>query len=248
MDETTVRAGADRKTSRPGFAHFYSLVALILLVAGGMAYLFVQLKGADQTVRQELGESATQLTVALDQQQKVLKGHLSDLEVTLQETRKELGKLSSEVGQLRKEMADHKAAMTLRLDALEAKDLELAQALKTEAAALAEKVEVARAEFAKDQEGIKTVVAQIQDDSKYIVGELGKKAEKAYLRFMERKLKKQIGAVSDKVDTVKGDLEQQIVATQTKIQEMAGSVGETIKKKVEEHVKIDFVPSQMDED
>ncbi len=248
MDETTANARSDRGASGPRFAHFYTLVALILLVAGGMAYLFVQLKGADQAVRQELGDSATQLSGVLDQQQKVLKGHLSDLEATLQETRKEFSKLGTEVSQLRKELADHKAALALRLEALDAKDLELAQALRSEAATLAEKVEVARAEFAKDQEGIKTAVAQIQDDSKYIVSELGKKAEKAYMRFMERKLKKQIGAVSDKVDTVKGDLEQQIVATQTKIQEMAGSVGEAIKKKVEEHVKIDFVPSQMDED
>lgn len=244
--------GASRS---PSFGHFYVLVALILLVAGSVGYLFVALRGADAGLRTQLGETAGTLQGALEQQQKALAAQLADLETGLEKSGKALDALAAETGKLRKELSDYRTSVDARLEALQAKDSELAAQLKARGEELATQIELTRSAFAKEQESMNTMVAQIQDDSKYIVSELGKKAEKAYMRFMERKLKKKIAAVSEKVDTVsekvdtvKGDLEQQIVATHTRITEMVGSVGETIKQKVEEHVKIDFVPSETDEE
>jgi len=224
-------------------------------VAGSVGYLFVALRGADDGLRTEMGETAGTLQGALEQQQKALQAHLTDLEVTLEKTGKKVDGLTSELTRLRSDLGTFQTAMDSRLEELKSEDAKLAAALKTRSDELATQIELVRAGFAKEQEAMHTMVAQIQDDSKYIVSELGKKAEKAYMRFMERKLKKKITAVSEKVDTVsekvdtvKGDLEQQIIATHTKITEMAGTVGETIKQKVEEHVKIDFVPSEMDEE
>ncbi len=239
----------------PSFGHFYVLVALILLVAGSVGYLFVALRGADANLRTELGDTAGSLEGALELQQKALQAHLADLEVNLEKSGKKLDALAAEVGKLRKDLGDYRAVVDASLAELQGKDAELAAQLKAKAEEFATQIEMTRAGFAKEQETMNTMVAQIQDDSKYIVSELGKKAEKAYMRFMERKLKKNIAAVSEKVDTVsakvdtvKGDLEQQIIATHSKIAEMVGSVGETIKQKVEEHVKIDFVPSETDEE
>ena len=93
-----------------------------------------------------------------------------------------------------------------------------------------------------------TVVASINEDSKFIISELGKKAEKAYMKFMERKLKKQIGKVADMVDEVKGELEGKITATHDRIDKVTGELGTEIQKKVEERVNIEFVPSASDGD
>jgi hypothetical protein len=256
MDERTVKQSAEGPVGRgPSFGHFYVLVALILIIAGSVGYLFVALRGADDRLRTDLGDTAGTLQAALEQQQKTLKAHLVDLDVSLEKTGKKVDGLAADLGKLRGELGTMQTAMDARFAELQTKDTELAAQLQAKSEELATQIEVVRAGFAKEQESMNTMVAQIQDDSKYIVSELGKKAEKAYMRFMERKLKKKISAVSEKVDTVsekvdtvKGDLEQQIIATHTKITEMAGTVGETIKKKVEEHVKIDFVPSEMDEE
>lgn len=256
MEERTVNESRGGPVGRsPSFGHFYVLVALVLLVAGSVGYLFVALRGADDGLRSEMGETAGNFQGALELQQKTLQANLADLEVSLTKTGKELASLTTEVGKLRGDLGSFRTTVDARLEELNGKNAQLATQLKAQGEKFATQIEVVRAGFAKEQESMNTMVAQIQDDSKYIVSELGKKAEKAYLRFMERKLKKKITAVSEKVDTVsekvetvRGDLEQQIVATHTKIAEMAGAVGETIKQKVEEHVKIDFVPSEMDED
>ncbi len=256
MDEQAVDGSAKGPGGRgPSFGHFYVLVALILIIGGSVGYLFVALRGADDGLRTEIGHSSGNLQAALEQQQKTLKAHLVDLEVSLEKNGKKVDGLAADLGKLRGELGTMQAAMDARFEELKVKDAELAAQIQQKSEELATQIELVKAGFAKEQESMHTMVAQIQDDSKYIVSELGKKAEKAYMRFMERKLKKKITAVSEKVDvvsekvdTVKGDLETQIVATHTKIAEMAGTVGETIKAKVEEHVKIDFVPSEMDEE
>jgi chromosome segregation ATPase len=256
MDERTVNQRTGGPVGRgPSFGHFYLLVVLILIVAGSVGYLFVALRGADDGIRTELGDSATNLQAALEQQQKTLRVNLGELEVSLEATSKKVDGLASELGKLRGDLGTMRAGLDGRFEELSAKDAKLAVQLQAKSEELSTQIGVVQSGFAEEQKSMKAVVTQIQDDSKYIVSELGKKAEKAYMRFMERKLKKKISAVSEKVDTVsekvdtvKIDLEQQIGATHTKIAEMVGTVGETIKAKVEEHNKINFVLSETDKD
>jgi tetrahydromethanopterin S-methyltransferase subunit G len=248
MDDSTLNDTPEVRRNGPGMGHFYVLLALIVVMLGGIGYLFYALRGEDDSLRTQLNEASDSLAATQDKQGKALGAQLADLEVNVEKSAKKLDGLAADLDKLRKDFIEYRSGTDGRLADLTKADEELAQTLKTRTDELATQIELARAELAKEQEGIKGVITQIQDDSKYIISELGKKAEKAYMRFMERKLKKQITAVEDKVETVKGELDQRITDTQTQIATALGQVGETIKKKVEEHVKIDFVPSATDEE
>jgi predicted nucleic acid-binding Zn-ribbon protein len=250
MDEQTVKAKPSATLTRkgPAFAHFYVLLTLVIMVAGGFVYMVLELQGKDNILRDDL----TSVNIAhADSQEKLgkkLSVHLADLEVTLDANRKQLDVLRGDVDKLRAEFVEYRTTSETRLSDLDKGLEEQRQELVARTTELKDGIALARADFGKETETIKGTVNQIQDDAKFIISELGKKAEKSYMRFMERKLKKQITAVSEKVDDVKGNLEQQITSTRDEIANMAGNVGESIKKQVEEHVKIDFVPSATDEE
>ena len=250
MDEQTVKAkpSATPSGKGPAFAHFYVLLTLILLVAGGFIYMVLELQGKDNTIRDDLTAVNTALAGSQEKLGKKLGVHLADLEVTLDANHKQLDVLRGDVDKLRAEFVEYRTTSETRLTDLSKALEEQHQELTARVAELKDGIALVRADFGKETETIRGTVNQIQDDSKFIISELGKKAEKAYMRFMERKLKKQITAVSEKVDDVKGNLEQQITSTRDEIARMAGDVGESIKKQVEEHVKIDFVPSATDEE
>jgi DNA anti-recombination protein RmuC len=232
----------------PGFGHFYILLAVLAvlaLAAGFMAYAFHtrvgELEGQLADVHKTLREAQAKLS-------RELNARLAEGEAALDDTNKRLGGLSNSLQQDRAELVDHKTATDKRFADVTRSFEEQANALAEAKTEILDKLDVTRNELTKKQTEMAGIIAQIQDDSKYIIGELGKKAEKAYLRFMERKLKEEIGEVSVKVDDVKGTLQEAIQATANRIDLIMGTLDNTIKKKVEDHVKIDFVPSASDQE
>jgi len=242
------RSGRKVRRSGPSFGHFYTLLVLVILVTGAAVFMFMTMSDSIVNLETRLSEVHETLKDSQTRQGKKLKSQLGDFEVALGETNKRLAALSASLEEDRAQLMEFRTTTNGKLAEL-AKSLDdQAKALVDLSAEMSDKIELARSEFAEKHEKMNGIVVQIQEDSKFIISELGKKAEKAYMRFMERKLRKKIGAVSDKVDDVKTDLEQQIVSTRATIEEMAGNLDEEIKTKVEKHVKIDFVPSASDEE
>jgi F0F1-type ATP synthase membrane subunit b/b' len=244
----TREARPPRCGNGPTFGHFYVLLFFFVAAVGGAAYLIITHSNRLDELKVQLDAARQELKEAQETQGRSLSGQLSDLETALGTTDKKLVALGGEVEGLRQGFVDYKTQTDTTLADLRKGIDEQNKALAAATADLNTKIDTARADFTRQVEETRTDVTQIKEDSKYIISELGKKAEKAYMKFMERKLKDQIAEVGTKVDTVKGELETQIQDTRTRVEEIAVSMGQEIKKKVEEHVKIDFVPSATEEE
>lgn len=243
----------DEAVSRgPGFGHFYTLLGLLVIVIAGAAYMFYSFNNQFKELQGSISDHESQTAENLALQVRELGSRIDGLKAGLDETNGALKSLAGEHDSTLKQLMAYKAQTDSKLSELKGGLEDQAKALETRSTELDGKIETAKTELAEKHENMKTTVTQLNDDSQYIISELGKKAEKAYLKFMERKLKKQIGAVSDQVTEVKDELEGKIASTQQRIETVATEMGATldnrIEKKVEEHVKIDFVPSSSDEE
>jgi len=91
-------------------------------------------------------------------------------------------------------------------------------------------------------------VGQVNDDFEYIKEELGKKAEKAYLKFLKRDLNKKIDGIAKDVVNVRSDLETKITETEQRVEkkfdDLDTQVEATVEKKVEKATAMDFVPTE----
>ncbi len=234
----------------PGFGHFYTLLGLLVVVIAGAAFMFYSFNNRFEELVGSMSDHESKAAENLALQVKELGSRIDGLKAGLDETNGTLKSLAAEHDSTRKQFMAYKTDADSRLSELKGGLGDMAKALETRSAELDGKIESTKTELAEKHETMKTTVTQLNDDSQYIISELGKKAEKAYLKFMERKLKKQIVKVSDQVTEVKDELEGKIASTQQRIETVATEMGSTldnrIEKKVEEHVKIDFVPSSSD--
>jgi len=240
--------GPRKPTKTPTMGHFYVLLGLLVLIAAASGTGLFQLKSTAGDLETDLTNTGKAFREAQETQGKTLSDRMAELEGALADTSRKLNSVAKELEDTRTELAAFRTQTQVKLsDAAKAQE-EFSKSLDSSKLELNGRIDATRTEFGTTQEEMKTTVTQLKADADFIVAELGKKAEKAYMLFMERKLKKDIAGVSDKVDGVKTDLEQQIVSARDRIEEVAGGLGETIKKKVEEHVKIEFVPSAQDEE
>jgi hypothetical protein len=244
MDQTRPAKSTQRKV--PSFGHFYTLLALILIIVGGVGLLYHKIGLDNQELRDQLADLNAVLKTAQEKQGKKLSGQITAVDVALEESNKRISALQEVLDQSRTDFVEFRTATEKTLGEIHKQQEDIRKAMALSSEELGVKIEQNKAEFARRQEGFDTVVAAINEDSKFIISELGKKAEKAYMKFMERKLKKQIGKVADMVDEVKGELEQKIVSTHERIDKVTGELGTEIQKKVEERVNIEFVPSSSD--
>jgi chromosome segregation ATPase len=236
----------------PSFAHFYILLALVLIAVGGAGYIFTLTYGQLADLSDTLGRSEVKAADSLSEVVDAMKGRLDGLDGTDAQLRADLARLRTELDTTRQQIVALESKLSGQITEVKKSVDDLSAAVETARGEFGSKLDTVKTELGQKHEQMAGKLTQLNDDSQYIISELGKKAEKAYLKFMERKLKKKINAVSEKVDTVKGDLEQQLASTQTRIEEVATDIGktmtETIKKKVDEHVNIEFVPSTNDEE
>ncbi len=113
-----------------------------------------------------------------------------------------------------------------------------------------DRLKVTREEFQKKQDASAEVVERISKDSEFIIGELGKKAEKAYLTFMERKLKKQISEVADDVTGAREEFRTGLADTQQRLTQLGRDIERRVQTSVRNEVRkentIDFEPAEKD--
>jgi uncharacterized protein (DUF3084 family) len=240
----------DEKTQvkTPTMGHFYALIVALVVVLAAAGFMFYMLSSKLSGTEEKLSTETVKETGERSAQDKVLDSRVGALESAMTEAAKKIGGLTTTLDATRKELADLKNQTDQRLTELAAKMDENARATQAAIADLGKKIEDTRTEFAAKTDEINATLTRVKEDSQFIIAELGKKAEKAYMRFMERKLDEKITAVDAKVDTVKGDLEQQIGLTKQRIEQVVADMGQSIKKTVEESVKIDFVPSASDKE
>jgi len=232
----------------PTLKHVYGLVAaiVVLLLAGGFMFYWVgaRLSEADARLSDAVGKETTIRT----DEARSLDARVVALETAMTEAAKKIAGLSTTLDATRKELLAAKTDADRRFTELSAKLDDQARQAQAALDAVAKKLEETRTELTQKTDEMNATLTRVKEDSQFIIAELGKKAEKAYMRFMERKLDEKITAVDTKVDGVKGDLEQQISFTKQRIEQVVADMGQSIKKTVEEQVKIDFVPSASDKE
>ena len=235
----------------PGYPLFVGLLILVVFLGAGLGFVYnsfsnrvSDLEKALQTMEEK---SATQLNQAVG----TVNEQLTALDAQDQALRTaELPKRDKEIKALREEVLELKTHLTKELADLDTLTKDRLKTLETRLLELDDKLAQATVEWTTKQDEFVTTVSGIKKDSDYIIEELGKKAEKAYMKFMERKLRKKITAVSEDVKTVKGDLETRIAQTERKVDEVAEGltkkVESTVKKQVKEHNTSGFEPSVQD--
>lgn len=236
----------------PAFSHFYVLLALVLISVGGAGYVFTTMYAQMTDLKDALQHTELKSSDARTEMVDAMKTRLDSLDALDAQLKADLARLRGDLDATRTLLVALDNKLAGQMTDIKKSIEDLTAALESTKGDFGTKLETARTELGQKHDQMAGKVAQLHDDSQYIISELGKKAEKAYLKFMERKIQKKIDKVSEKVDTVKGDLEQQIVTAKTRIEAVAVDLGkamnDSIKKKVEEHVNIEFVPSTNDQE
>ncbi len=235
----------------PGYPLFVGLLILVVFLGAGLGFVYntfsSRVSDMEKTLQAMEEKAATQLNqavVAVNEQLTALEAEDQALRTA------ELPKRDRELKALREEVLELKTNLTKELADLDTLTKDRLKTLEARLIELDDKLAKASVEWTTKQDEFTTTVAGIKKDSDYIIEELGKKAEKAYMKFMERKLRKKITAVSEDVKTVKGDLETRIAQTERKVDEVAEGltqkVESTVKRQVKEHNTIGFEPSVQD--
>ncbi len=115
-----------------------------------------------------------------------------------------------------------------------------------------QRLRVTRDEFQDQVTAQSQVVERISKDSEFIIQELGKKAEQAYLLFMERKLRRQIGQVGESLDEVREEFRAGLTKTEGQLEQLSRDIDRrvqsTVRREVKKETTIDFEPAEMDTD
>lgn len=232
----------------PTFGHFYVMLAVLLIAIAAAAAMFIMAWGRMGDLDKALKDTTAAEADARSAQVKTLENRTAALESGLADAVKRVAALESLLAATRKELVEARTEADRRLTELGKSLEDQARALEEAGVKLNGRIDETRTEFTKKTDDMNLALAKLQEDSTFIINELGKKAEKAYMRFMERKMNEKITEVSTKVDTVKTDLEDQITTTRQRIEQVVSDMGQSIKKTVEDTVKIDFVPSTTDDE
>ncbi|MFH1529390.1 MAG: hypothetical protein ABIK09_01505 [Pseudomonadota bacterium] len=133
------------------------------------------------------------------------------------------------------------AALKEQLDLKESNLAQLVGQVRTDLDRTRQDADLERKTYAKQ-------VGQVNDDFEYIKEELGKKAEKAYLKFLKRDLNKKIDGIAKDVVNVRSDLETKITETEQRVakkfDDLDTQVEATVERKVEKATAMDFVPTE----
>ncbi len=200
---------------------------------------------ADKTTMAAEMAKASQSSKAEDGK---LATRVADIESRLPGIDERIGEVAEALETFRKEVkvaqaeADQKlAGLKEQVDLKESNLTQLIGQVRTDLDRTKQDAEVQRKTYA-------TQVGQVNEDFEYIKEELGKKAEKAYLRFLKRDLNKKIDGIAKDVVTVRSDLETKITETESRVtkkfDELDTQVEATVEKKVEKATAMDFVPTE----
>ncbi len=232
----------DSKAKGVSPAVTYALVAVVVLLTVALIGIAMSFNGKIGTLNGEL--------TAAQQAQKVTESQLADavkqindqivaLDKRDQELALETKKVKEALAEADTRFGEYKTAQETRLAELLKSLEEIQVALRTTGKELDSKLQAAKQEMGTKNEEIDTKVTDLKKDKEFLVTELAKKAEKAYVNFVEKKLNKQIGEVSGRLDEVDG----KVVDTQNRLDKMGSDMNKAIKDQVDEKVKLDFQPA-----
>jgi len=246
--------GGDVIAPKRAPALLWVFVIISLALAGGLAvlgYYSVNLSRRIDALDAEKKTLAADMAKA-SKASKAEDGRLADrvraVEDRLPDIDERIGEVAEALETFRKEVkiagveADQKiAGVKEQLDLKESNLTRLVGDVRTDLERTKQDTELQRKTYEKQ-------VGQVNDDFEYIKEELGKKAEKAYLRFLKRDLHKKMDGIAADVVKVRGDLETKITETEErvtmKLDELDTQVEETVEKKVEKATAMDFVPTE----
>ncbi len=229
-------------------------VIFTLALAGGLAVLGYYSMNLSKRIDGLEGEKKTMeadMTKA-SQSSKAEDGLLADriraVEDRLPGIDERIGEVAEALETFKKEVkiaqveADQKlTALKEQLDLKESNLTQLISQVRTDLDRTKQDADLQRKTYAKQ-------VGQVSEDFEYIKEELGKKAEKAYLRFLKRDLNKKIDGIAKDVVTVRTDLETKLTETEQRVakkfDELDTQVEATVEKKVEKATAMDFVPTE----
>ncbi|GEM_PF-5515640 len=243
-DEITTQVQQPRKGV--SFASFIGVVVIVVLLAGALVASVVSLKGSISELGGALEESKkanSTLEVALADAVNAVNEQMLALDKRDKELAQEIRKVQQAVTDNQAALAEYKTSQEARVSELLRSLEEIHLALRTTGKEIDSKIAAAREELGTQNMEIGGRVDELKKDKEYLVTELAKKAEKAYVTFIEKKLKKEIGAVSGKIDGVKEELEGKIDETKGKVDRLGSDMNKAIKESVDQRVKLDFKPS-----
>ena len=199
----------------------------------GKTALEAEMAKASQVVKTEDGRLADRIGA--------VEGRLPGIDERIGEVAEALETFRKEVQVARAETDQKLAGLKEQLDLKEANLTQLIGQVRTDLDRTKQDTELQRKTYEKQ-------VGQVSDDFEYIKEELGKKAEKSYLKFLKRDLTKKIDGIAKDVVTVRTDLESKITQTEQRVSkkfdELDTKVEVTVEKKVEKATAMDFVPTE----
>jgi flagellar basal body-associated protein FliL len=251
-DEMETRDASAPKKGAPALVWVF--VIIILGLAAGTAvlgyYAMNLSKRIDglETEKQTMEADMAKASQASKAEDGKLADRLRAVEARLPGIDERIGEVAEGLETFRKEIkvaqaeADQKlAAVKEQLELKESNLTQLIGQVRTDLDRTKQDAEIQRKTYA-------TQVGQVNEDFEYIKEELGKKAEKAYLKFLKRDLTKKIDGIAKDVVTVRADLEDKLTQTEQRVakkfDELDTKVEVTVEKKVEKATAMDFVPTE----
>jgi DNA anti-recombination protein RmuC len=210
---------------------------LAVLVAVGLFFLWQVQRSSNEGLTKALADETASRKIS----EEALKKQFSEFGQRLELVSASAQKLAEDKDALEK-------ALALNKEELAAKVEELRQTARQEIAAVGEGVNSVKDDFRNLRETSDTEkgrmnkkLTQVDDDFNYIKDELGKKAEKSYLKFLKRDLMNEIGQVSENLDSYKTEVDGKLKTTDEKLQLMGSALEQRVDRKVGEATKLNFV-------
>ena len=247
--------GGDAPRAKKGApALVWVFVVISLALAGGLALLGYSamnlskridgLESDKVAMAAELAKSSQASQVEdgrLEDRVRKVEGRLSGIDERIGEVLEALEGFKREVKVAQAEADQKLAGLKDQLDLKESNLTQLVGQVRTDLDRTKQDADLHRKTYA-------TQVGQVSDDFEYIKEELGKKAEKSYLRFLKRDLTKKMDGIAKDVVQVRTDLEEKISETEVmvtkKFEEFDTSVEAKVEKTVEKATAMDFVPTE----
>lgn len=243
-----VNMSEEKKTvnAKPtGLTEGAAKLPLILIVVLAACLIFVWIQGYRTASRlDELSKKLTAESEAVRADVSRLDKDLSALSAKVETIAGAATKLSESLTNVEKALGRNVVETQEKLEQLKAEQGKTIAQVSDGVGVVTEDLRVLKEASESERSRMQKKLGLVNDDFNYIKEELGKKAEKSYLKFLKRDLMSEITGVSENLETYKTEVEGKFQAADQKIQVLGDTIETKISDKVKQASRLDFVASE----